>query len=411
MTPFSILVISEFYYPDPSAGQRVSEMLGLLAARGHHVTVLASRSRYLETGSAPERSPENGVAVERIWSPVRSNIGLAAKGASAAAFELAATIRALFRREPFDMLITVSTPPLAHVLGVTIARMRKARHVFWCADVHPELAIRLGMLRQGSAISRVLQGLNRWALRRCDAVVAVGRCMRQVLIGSGALPNRVLTIPMWQRDEIGKAPSRTEVTVLTNELGLSGQFVAMYSGNLGRVHQFDTLLQAATRLTDDPGISFLISGGGPGIASIREYQRMRGLQRLQVHALFPENRLAAALALAGVHLITLAPQMSGISVPGKLYGAMASGRPVVFIGPDDSEVAQTIREEDCGFVVAPGDVAGLVSVIRRLKRDSGLSEALGARGRQAFLNRHCLSKRGAEWVELVESDSGGARNV
>jgi len=394
-----ILAISEFYDPDPAAGQRVSEALTYLAARGHTVSVFASRSRYQGGGAVPADERRQGVWVRRLWTPIRSGTGMWRKTAASWTFQSVALLRALVGRGRFDVLLTVSTPPMAHVAGCWVARLRGFRHVLWSADVHPDSAVRLGLLRHGSWAARFLEWLSRSALRRCDAIVAVGRCMGRLLIEKGVAPQRVRVIPMWHRDELAEPPPEGAIQALRSRLGLDGAFLAMYSGNLGRMHGLDELLEAARRLDPTPGLVLLIAGAGAGLEKVRGFAQTRGLRSLRVRGLFAEQELGAALGAADVHVITLDRRMSGISVPGKLYGAMASGRPVVFAGPADSEAALTIQEEGCGLVVDGAE--GLVAALGALRERPAWARELGERGRMAFLARHTLSHRCAEWERLL----------
>ena len=316
-------------------------------------------------------------------------------------FHVAAAIGILTSRLKFDVIVSISTPPIAHVTGAGLSALCRSKHVFWCADLHPESTIRLGLVGRNSLRARVMSYLNTWALRKCDVIVAVGSCMRDELIAAGAPAERTFVVPMWHRDELSARDTASEVSELRSRLGLSGQFVAMYSGNLGRMHQFETVLDAATRLTGE--VTFFVAANGPGARALQDSQARAGLPNLRCHPLFPEEELGVSLALPDVHLITLRPEMCGVSIPSKLYGAMASGRPVIFLGPEGSEVARTIREERCGFVIAPGDTEGLVSALRCLKGDPELARGLGRRGRDAFQERYCMSKRTPQWVRVLES--------
>ncbi len=395
-----ILIISEFYDPDPGAGQRVAEAASLLADRGHSVRVLARRRL-----DAPRINPRvNGIAVKRLWTPTVSASGLLGKMLASACFLLLAFLHALFSRKAFDVLLTISTPPMCHVAGVIVSRLRRATHVFWCADLHPESLIALGTLAANNAFARALAVVNRWALRRCDVVIAVGRCMRELLIERGAPAKKVVVVPMWHRDSLATPPRNEVVNGLREQLGLAGRFVIMYSGNLGRMHHFETLLRAAERLRGDPQFLFLFSGNGPALGRIRT--QAGGLGNVLIHSLFPESVLREALALASVHLITLRESAAGISVPGKLYGIMAAGRPVIFIGPARSEVALAIREERCGFVVPEHDTESLVRLLRELRAHPLTLQRLGARARAAFLQRYRESHIAMHFCRQIE---GAAR--
>lgn len=394
-----ILIISEFYDPDPAAGQRVAEAASALVERGHTVRVLA-RLRPGQVRRVESRG--NRLRVERLWGPVEPGFGLPGKAIAAGWFQATAFIRALLSRERFDVLLTISTPPMSHCAGVLIARLRGVKHIFWCADVNPEQVIVTGGLDPNGAVARLLKRANHWALPRCDGIIAVGRCMRELLINLGAPEDRVVIVPMWHRDGLANGPDPFVVHALREELGLDGEFVVRYSGNLGRVHHFESLLAAAERFQQDSRVVFFFSGSGPGVEQVRRLAKARGLRNIRIHPLFPEKILSEALALASVHVITLRNSAQGISVPGKVYGAMASARPVIFLGPARSEVALTLQEEGCGIVIAPNDTDSLVHVLERLRTHPGEAETLGQRGRDAFRRRYCQSVRCAQFSQMVE---------
>src|SRR5262249_24381274 len=115
----------------------------------------------------------------------------------------------------------------------------------------------------------------------------------------------------------------------------------------------------------------------------------------------PRSHLHVSLTLADVHLISMRPEMTGIVAPGKLYGAMAAGRPAVFVGPEHCEPADTIRHAGCGVTIAPGDVHGLAAALLHLADDPSLVRRMGERGRSAFLAAHERKLCCNRWQELI----------
>ena len=392
-----ILVISEHYHPDPAGGQRVAEAMTNLAQRGHQVSVVAAGAN-IKHG---HECLSSGVEVTRTRIASLGNSQLWAKAFRHILFQLVAAWKALSCR-PYDVLVTLSTPPLTHVIGVMLSRARGTKHVFWCTDVHPDSLISLGKLPERGPLSAVLRGLNRWALPRCNRVVAVGRCMAKLLEHDGADAQRLTVIPMWHRDSLSTPIDQNELEKLRAEMQLRGCFVVMYSGNLGYMHEFETIVEAAAQLQDTPQVVFLFSGSGPGMKIVERRSVELGLRNVRLHPPFSEERLPLGLAVADLHIVTLRPQALGVSVPGKLYGVMAAGRPVVFVGPRESEVAQTIIEEQCGFVVPPHEAASLVAIIRDLEQDRCRGRAIGMRGRAGFEQRYRLSIRCRQFAEVVE---------
>ena len=105
-----------------------------------------------------------------------------------------------------------------------------------------------------------------------------------------------------------------------------------------------------------------------------------GLTNVRLLDYVPREELHRSLSVADVHLISMRPEMTGIVVPGKLYGIMAAGRPALFVGPMHCESADTIRRAGCGFTIPQGDADGVVSALLKLSGDLNLARQMGRKG-------------------------------
>ena len=133
-------------------------------------------------------------------------------------------------------------------------------------------------------------------------------------------------------------------------------------GNLGRVHEFATILNAALRLKDDPRIVFLCIGGGSMFELLSQTVRDRGLQKQFVFRPYQRSdALKYSLSAADVHWISLRPEFEGLVVPSKIYGIAAAGRPIIAITAKDGEIAALVQRHRCGFVIEPGDARALAA--------------------------------------------------
>ena len=221
--------------------------------------------------------------------------------------------------------------------------------------------------------------LSGFVYRQADRVVVLGPYMADRIALKGVAPERITTIPVWsQRDEI--YPTPRDANPLRKALGLERTFVAMYSGNLGLAHSFDEFIEAARRLRDRSDIVFLFVGEGPRLAEVKAARDREELANIRLLDYVPRSQLHASLALADVHLISMRPEMTGIVVPGKLYGVMAAGRPAIFVGPEHCESADTIRDAGCGITVTSGRHDGLLEALLRLVANPALARRMGEKG-------------------------------
>ncbi len=120
----------------------------------------------------------------------------------------------------------------------------------------------------------------------------------------------------------------------------------------------------------------------------------------------PRERLGELLGAADLHLASMLPGWSGVMVPSKLFGILAAARPVVFIGPEDSEVARVIEELECGSVVAPGDVQAMRRSILDAVDDREAIREAGRRGYAGMVDEHDATHRLVAWRTLLERVAG-----
>ena len=236
--------------------------------------------------------------------------------------------------------------------------------------MYPEVARALGTIgRIGSSFFTRLRNLA-WHLT--DRVVVLGPFMRERIVQTGCPARKLRIIPVWARADLAGLPAST-----------SGGFTLLYSGNMGKAHDFGTVLHAARRL---PEVRFAFVGGGARRAEIE--RAAAELPNVSLRPAVPRDELASLFASASAQLITLDPRADGLLVPSKMFGAMASGRPVVLVASARNELARELDRGAFGFRVEPGDVRGFVDAVRTLASGPGLAREMGERARAAFLERY-----------------------
>ena len=185
---------------------------------------------------------------------------------------------------------------------------------------------------------------------------------------------------------------------------LEGKFVVGYSGNLGRAHEYETLLAAAEILRGDERIVFVVIGGGKQFDALVENVRAQKLEaNFRFFSYQDRAELKYSLSAADVHWLALRTELEGLIFPSKLYGIAAAGRAIIAITRPDGEIADIIRKYECGFVVAPGDAASLSSAILFLAGSTAACSEMGRRARAMleanFGKTHGLSR----WLRLIEN--------
>lgn len=379
MSSRSVLFINRVYPPAPGAtGDLLAVLAEDLAARGWRVTVIAGRPAGVKARSEERR----GVRLEWVGGLPFTRASHWRRALGYLSLYPAMLWRA-WRLPRHEVAVFLTDPPLQFLLGSWVRWFKGSRLVHWAQDIYPELAEELGVLRRGGWVGRCLRRLAARALRRFDAVVVIGVCMRERMLARGLAPARVVTIPNWA-DTVAVQPVPRERNRLRREWGVTDRFVVMYAGNFGLAHDFAAVLDAAAVLQRERAdVVFVLVGEGPRLKEVQGRAAAEGLINLRFLPPQPGERLAETLAAGDVHLVSMQDALCGLVVPSKIYGVLAAGRPAIFLGPAGSEAARLLNAEDCGTVLPRADGRQLAAAIRRWADDDAARTAAGQRARRA----------------------------
>jgi colanic acid biosynthesis glycosyl transferase WcaI len=399
-----IIFLNRFFYPDHSAtSQILTDLAFHLAGCGIDVRVVTSQQRYDDPRAhLLETELIGSVAIQRIPTTRFGRSALIGRGLDYLSFYTAARRSVLAWAKPGDVLVAKTDPPLLSVAAMRAAKRRGLYLVNWLQDLYPEVAAALDVPLVKGPLGRGLLRLRDASLRAAAVNVVVGERMAEIVRARGIAPERVRVIPNWCNDEEIQPIARAD-NPLREEWGLRDRFVVGYSGNLGRGHEFETVLAAAERLRNDQRLCFLFIGGGNKFAELAGSVRERGLDHLFRFLPYQERRvLRLSLGVPDVHLISLRPELEGLIVPSKLYGIAAAGRPIIAVTAREGEIARLVRRHDCGIVVEPGEGELLADTLSGLRADPGRLAEMGRRARamlDARFTRHDAFQR---WRNLIE---------
>jgi putative colanic acid biosynthesis glycosyltransferase WcaI len=394
----SVLFLNRVYPPEHGAtGQLLAELARSLAGAGWRVTVV--------TGSAANGTARSewheGVRIERVRGLPFSRRNHWKRALGYLSLYPALFWRCLRLPRP-DVLVTLTDPPLQLVLGPLLQLWKKCRLLHWAQDLYPELAEEIGVTPKNGWLAGILRRLSSWALRRSDFVVAVGRCMRERMIGRGVRPDQVSVIPNWAPEGVlGPGKNGSGDLDFRKEQRWENRFVIMYSGNLGLAHRFEAIIEAAALLQERlPEALFAFVGEGPRLNWVQTEVANRKLSNVTFLPSQARERLGQTLSAADVHLASMRESLLGLVVPSKVYGVLAAGRPCVFLGPKGSEVSRVIRQYDCGSVLASTDGPALAACLTEWFFDLNRHEAAGQRARAAAA-QHTLDHAAEQFSSLL----------
>jgi len=113
------------------------------------------------------------------------------------------------------------------------------------------------------------------------------------------------------------------------------------------------------------------------------------------------NELSASLSVGDLHLVTLRPECSSSVFPSKLYGIAAVGRPIVFIGSEDSEIAALVHTWKMGRAFSPDSTKAVATFIHEMSQDAACVKAMGERALAFGYENGSAGKAAQAWKQLL----------
>jgi glycosyltransferase involved in cell wall biosynthesis len=398
-----IVYVTQYYPPEPAAAaNRAKAFVDGLVERGHEVTVVCEQPNHPDGVFSPGygRRPlvvedVDGAEVQRVWvstSPVKTTrTRLMFYGTFAAA--AAARVATLRRAD----VVYASSPPLPGPSAVIEAvRLRRMPFVCDVRDIWPAAAVALGELSNPRLV-RFFERVERHLYRHSAAVTTTTRAFCEHIDRVAGRPLSVL-LPNGASDAmVGEPYERPRG---------DGEYVVGYVGNLGIAQGLDILPAAAEVLRDEP-VRFLVVGGGPRGAHLREQIAARGLTNVEVRPPVPREDVSGVLRDCDALLVCLADEpVLEQFVPSKLFDAMAVGRPALLAAR--GEAAALVAQTRCGLTVEPEDGPGLAAAIRVLLADRARAIAMGEAGREA-VGAYTRSRQVEKLDAVLQDAADGAR--
>lgn len=382
-----ILLLNQFFWPDSAAtSQLLTDVARGLAERGHEVHAICAEPGY----AIQDETDRPQTQIHRIPS-VRFVRGPLGRVASYASFFLGSAWRGMRTPRP-DLVVTLTTPPLLSLVGNLVKFLRGSKHFIWEMDIYPDVAVDLQYVPAGGIFDRVVGRLADFSRKRSDGILALGPCMRNRLLKRGLPDSKIFVADNWADSRIIHPAPWPEP---------SAPLTLLYSGNFGLAHDIDTISEAIASLKGDERFRFIFAGGGARRKELESLCRERHIDSVEFRPYSSKTALGESLGSGHIGLITQQTTCLGSVVPSKVYGLLAAGRPVLFIGPEESTVAQIIKRFDCGWHVNCKDTVSLMALLRTLWENRTLIEQAGYRARQAFLQHYDLPHGVSRICQLI----------
>jgi colanic acid biosynthesis glycosyl transferase WcaI len=392
-----ILIVSQVFWPDNVAVSLfVSDLAEDLAANGHQVRVIAGRYDYEDhTIKYPLRENHKGIDIIRLKNSGSGKGSTFARLYDFFTFNLLVFLKLMsIKRKSYDMVICSTVPPMLPFITALFSKKIAHRFVNWVMDLQPELSIHSGLIKKGSLAAWVLQKMGDYVFKKSDHTFALDHYMKKHIEGRSRPNHRVSISPLWPVLPQYYNGAR-EQNPFRVEHGFGNKIVIMYSGNHSYVHPLNDLLRAALYFKTDERFLFVFIGSGvrkKEVALFKEKHRLSNIVQLPFQ---PREKTHISLSAADIQAVVLGDGQVGYTHPNKIYGALFLGKPVLYIGPQPSHIADVLAHCSGNIIVNHGEWERLAIAIEQLSASHERLKEVGRSNREyaeKHLDPHLLRK-------------------
>jgi colanic acid biosynthesis glycosyl transferase WcaI len=395
-----ILLISQVFYPDEvSTANLFTNLCSVLVGDNIDVEVWCAQPSYTVLEKQPKSISQNGIKIFFLASTNFPKTNLLGRLINYFTFTLSVITKLIFSKEK-TTVFTHTTPPSLGIVISFICAFRKRKFVYVLLDIFPEGLVRLGKVSKNNIFVRLWQYFFILSLKKSGKIVVIGRDMKKWI--GDVYPESVEKteyIPLWQDDKL-ISPLEYCMNKFVIENELVDKFVIQYSGNMGLWNEMETMGKATRENLKN--VVFMFVGGGMRKKELLEAIPTEDLKNVMILPFQSNDKINTILTACHAGVVTMRDKLEGMAVPSKIYGIMAAGKPVIALVPLNSEIAYIVREENCGFVLAPGDIDGFIKSIDLLKSDENLRNQMGKNSRLAFEKKYSTSNIAVRYKLIIK---------
>jgi glycosyltransferase involved in cell wall biosynthesis len=259
-------------------------------------------------------------------------------------------------------LFLVSNPPFA--LFIPLFCNNPFRVLVY--DVYPDAMVSYRLLKQDSWLAGWWRNANKKVFAKATGIYTIGKGMKQ-LLAAYVEPAKIKVVPVWTDNEFLKPLLKATNPFITRQK-LEDKFIVLYSGNLGKTHEVEVLVELAARATDTT-LFFLIIGGGDKFPLLANKIKESGLNNIRLLPWQETGQLPYSLAAADIAVVSLGKEASLLSVPSKTFNFLSVGAPLLCIASPDSELAALVTQYGVGKCFESNEINGMLEFVNCLKNN------------------------------------------
>ena len=260
---------------------------------------------------------------------------------------------------PKAHLFLVSNPPFT----AWIPLFCKNSYDILIYDIYPDALVEFGYFKKDSWIIRKWEKINREVYTKARKISTITNGMQE-RIAKYVNKDEINVVPIWTDNSFLKPIPKSD-NVFLKKHQIEDKFIVMYSGNMGKSHPVEVLIELAIQFQNKTEVFFLLIGGGDKYREMEALIAKNKLQNIKILPWQDTKTLPFTLSGADLALVTVGNEASDLSIPSKTYNLMSVGTPILCIAPQNSALARLVENEKIGEVFQNSDLQSIVDFIQK----------------------------------------------
>lgn len=403
-----VLILSEFFYPDKSSTPKVlTELAEDLVEYGLDVEVITSKTSYKgENSNFKTREVYKDIVINRVNSTELNRNSYIGRIVNYITFLISTSIKVITKKD-YDCILMVSNPPVLPIIGYIVNKFKKKPYIYLLHDVYPDIAVKVGAIKENGLVFKVMSYINNKIFNSASKVIVLGKDMKQNLLDKRVDEEKIEIITNWADKE--KIYRGNKINDFSIKEGISQNFNIVYTGNIGRFHDIETILDTANKLKDNSKVNFIFVGDGYKKQQIEDYKKENSLSNIKLMGYKYGETYNHLLNASDIFITTLDKGIEGLGVPSKTYSYMAAGKPIIAIMNSCSEIGSLVENKNLGIRINSGESDKIVEFITKISNDKNLYSNIASNVKDVFeynYERKMVTKKFKKVIEniLVEGE-------
>lgn len=397
-----VVLVSEFFYPYKTSTQKIlTELAEDFVEYGLEVDVLTTKNAYREEKQDLRKYEiYRGINIKRVFSTEGNRDSKIGRLLNYITFTTSVFFNLLFKKN-YDKILFVSNPPLVPFIGYLIKKLRGKNYIYLVHDIYPDVAEKLGVIKKGSIISKVMNYMNKKIYTNAERIIALGKDMKRVIADKGVDEEKIEIVTNWADSRVNY-----EKEVDKNfykKYRLENKFNILYTGNISKVHAIDTIVEVAKILKNEEDIMFTFVGDGNKKQDLIKLKEKEDLRNIQLENYMFGEEYNNLLNCANLFITTLQQGIEGLGVPSKTYTYMSVAKPLIAIMSENSEIGSMVNQYNLGKQFNNKEYHKIAEFILELKNSNELYNEISKNVRNKFLNEYERKKVTNKFYKVINS--------